>query len=420
MTHRSSLVALSALLALALTGCADPATSPSDEAGSDAASGAPSAHGAIAGAEEVAEPPLHLVAIDATGRSSMLDLLGGEVTELESFDAPSRVTTDGRYVFVANETGVEMFDSGVWTWDHVDHFHFYRADARKIGAVPGSGVAEISGGLLSTAGSTGVFFPGTGDALLLDNAALADGDIEETLRIDTGARNGLIVPLGAGALVTEASTGSRADQLRVIAADGAKGDQISCEEPAGSITTRVGVVVGCADGAVLAVENDDGGIALEKITYPAGAAAPATTFSARKGRPTVAGLGSDAGTWLLDTREQAWRWIPSETPLLEAASVDNEAGHVVTVGVDGVVRVYEATTGSLLAETEPLLAKTLLEAHDDPDLLDGIALTVDANRAYLNAPAEGVVYEIDYADGARIARVLETKTRPVHLVEAGR
>ena len=420
MTRRPTFVVLSALVALALAGCAAPPPAPPGEAASDALSDAPSAHGAIAGAEEVAEPPLHLVAIDATGRSSMLDLLGGDVTELESFGAPFRVTTDGRYVFAANETGVEIFDSGVWTWDHVDHFHFYRADARKIGVVPGSGVAEISGGLLSTAGSTGVFFPGTGDAVLLDNAALADGGIEETLRIDTGARDGLIVPLGTGALVTEASTGSRADQLRLIAADGAEGDRIACEDPAGSITTRVGVVVGCADGAVLAVEHDGGGVALEKIPYPSGAAAPATTFSARKGRPTVAGLGRDAGAWLLDTREKAWRWVPSETVLLAVASVDNEAGHVVTVGDDGVVRVYEATTGSLLAETEPLLEKTLLEAQDDPVLLDGVTLTVDANRAYLNAPAEGVVYEIDYADGARIARVLETETRPVHLVEVGR
>ena len=31
-------------------------------------------------------------------------------------------------------------------------------------------------------------------------------------------------------------------------------------------------------------------------------------------------------------------------------------------------------------------------------------LTVDANRAYLSAPTDGQVYEIDFADNARIAR----------------
>lgn len=416
MTHRPSLVVLSTLLALALTGCVEPATSPPDAATPDASSD----HGAIDGAEEVAEPPLHLVVIDAAGSASMLDLLGGAVTDLEPFDAPSRVATDGRYVFALNTQGVEILDSGVWTWDHVDHFHFYRAEARSIGSVPGAGIAEVSSGPLSTAGSTGLFFPDSGEAVLVDNAALSRGRIVETLRVDTGARNGLIAPLGTGALVTEASAGSRADRLRVIDATGVEGDGVACDDPAGSITTRVGVVVGCANGAVLAVEHDGGDVSLDLLTYPSGVAAPATTFSARKGRPTVAGLGPDAGTWLLDSRERAWSWIPSETRLLAAASIDNDAGHVVTVGVDGVVRVHSASTGSLLAETEPLLGDTLLEAQEHPELIDGVTLAVDANRAYVNAPAEGVVYEIDYADGARIARVLETDARPVHVAEVGR
>jgi hypothetical protein len=33
-------------------------------------------------------------------------------------------------------------------------------------------------------------------------------------------------------------------------------------------------------------------------------------------------------------------------------------------------------------------------------------LVVDAQRAYLTAPETGLVYEIDYRDGARIAREL--------------
>ena len=48
----------------------------------------------------------------------------------------------------------------------------------------------------------------------------------------------------------------------------------------------------------------------------------------------------------------------------------------------------------------------------------GVELTVDAQRAYLNAPGADVIYEIDYADAARIAR-----TFPAHadfFAETGR
>ena len=429
MIRRSPVLALSALLVLTLAGCAAPAPHSTPEPRpSDAASDAPG-HGAVAGAEEVAEAPLHLVAIDTAGSASMLDLLDGTVTPLDPVAPPSAVATDGRYVFAASDTGVEIIDSGVWTWDHVDHFHFYRAEARAVGAVTGDGTATVSPGPLSTAGTTGLFFPGSGNAMLLDNAALARGEIEESLRVDAAAPNGLIVPLGDGGVLASAGSGSRADELRVVDADGAEvagrlgadagadanadAVAVACEHPAGTITTRVGVVVGCADGAVLAESGSDGGVSLERIAYPESAAAPATTFAARKGRPTVAGIGADAGVWLLDTRAREWRWIPSEVPFVAAAAVDDEADHVVTVGADGVVRVLAGETGEVVAATEPLLAGA-------PTTPAAVSLTVDANRAYVNDPAEGVVYEIDFADGARVARVLDVGVRPDFLVEVGR
>ena len=36
-----------------------------------------------------------------------------------------------------------------------------------------------------------------------------------------------------------------------------------------------------------------------------------------------------------------------------------------------------------------------------------IQLVVDANRAYVSGPAEGIVLEVDYRDGARIARTFD-------------
>src|SRR5699024_1743341 len=82
--------------AMVLTGCAggtdDPGTA---TAGTDPTAEEPSqqdtdsGHGAIEGAEEVAEPQLHLVSIDRTGAVGMLNLLDGTSTELFSIDPPT-------------------------------------------------------------------------------------------------------------------------------------------------------------------------------------------------------------------------------------------------------------------------------------------------------------------------------------------
>lgn len=410
MNIRTPQAVLAALILLALAGCSS-APAPQPAASASAQPG----HGAVTGAAQVAEPQLHLVAIDAAGKASMLDLLDGTEAQLESVQPPASVTSDGRYVFAANPTGVDILDSGVWTWDHVDHFHYYQAEPAALGTVAGEGTATVATGLLSTAGTTGMFFPSSGSAVLVDNSALSDGTISETLRLEVEPHAGIIAPLGDGAVVTEADESGTAARLRAIDANGKESTTAECPAAAGTITTRVGLVVGCADGAVIATSDGEVPV-LEHIPYPAGAAAPATAFDARKGRPTVAGIGTDAGVWLLNTRERKWDWLPTTTPVLAAAAVDDEAGHVVVVGADGTVQVYLEGTKERVATTKPLMPATLAS----PELAEKVELTVDGGRAYVSAPAEGVVFEIDFADGARIARTIELLTQPVHLVETGR
>lgn len=398
--------------ALLLAGCAG-----GEPDGGAPARATPAAegHGSVAGAAQVDEPPLQLVSIDRDGAVGVLDLLDGTAVELGEIGAPNAVTTDGRYVFATTEAGVEVVDSGAWTWDHVDHFHYYRADPRIIGTLEGSGTAAVSTGPLATAGATGVFLDG--EAVLLDNKALSEGEIVETLRLETGSDEGVIAPLGGGALVSEADADGRVQSLRFVTAEGDATDATTpCVDAEGTITTRVGLVVGCADGAVLATV-DRGEPVFERIPYPQGTTAErATAFDGRKGRPTVAARAGDTGFWLLDTRERTWRLVETEVPLLRVAAVDDAEGHVVAVDAEGRVRVHLAETGAEVAVTDPLLPETAADA----EALEGVSLTVDGQRAYLNAPLEGVVHEIAYADGGRVARSLETPTTPAFVAEVGR
>lgn len=415
MNLRTPTAALAAMALLLLAGCSSapvPQGPPPEVSGSASSD---DGHAAIAGVAEVAEPQLHLVAIDTQGEASMLDLLTGAESRLGKTGPPSAVTTDGRYVYVSTSTGVEILDSGVWTWDHVDHFHYYRAEPKEVGTLAGEGTATIATGLLSTAGTTGVFFPASGEAILLENSALSDGTISESLRLEIEPHAGLIAPLGEGAVVTEPDGAGKASGLRAIDAAGQELATTECPAASGIITTRVGLVVGCADGAVIATMDGTTPV-FEHVPYPAGAAAPSTAFDGRKGRPTVAGLGTDTGVWLLNTRQRTWDWLPTSTPVLAAAAVDDVGDHVVVVGADGRVQVYDSSTKQQIAATEPLMSATLA----DPALAGKVQLTVDGQRAYVSAPTEGVVFEIDYADGARIARTLELPTKPVYLAEVGR
>ncbi len=76
--------------------------------------------------------------------------------------------------------------------------------------------------------------------------------------------------------------------------------------------------------------------------------------------------------------------------------------------------VLDGDDGGVLAQTEPLVAESLTAGIGMP------LLVADQQRAYLNAPAEQRLYEIDFADAARIARTFPTESVPAFLVETGR
>ncbi|KZC94346.1 hypothetical protein [Clavibacter tessellarius] len=410
MRPRTTAPALLAGLALALTACSTaPAAAPTaDPTADDQGEG----HGAVSGAAELSEPRLGLTSIDPAGAVTHLDLLDGSVAELGSVGAPAAMDTDGRYLFAQTDAGVEIVDSGVWTWDHVDHFHYYRADPRLLGTVEGAGTATVATTNLSTTGGTGLFFPESGEAVLLDTEALAKGEVEERFRLDGEPGPGMVVPVGSLALVTE---GRGADAtVAGYTADGARTGLVeACPDAAGTITTRVGAVIGCSDGALLAsVDGDE--LSVERIPYPDGTTAPAaTSFDNREGRPTVAALAGDQGIWLLDTRERSWRLLPAPSPLVHVTAVDDADEHLLALARDGRVLVLSGADGAVIADTGPLVADSLAAGRIP-------TLVADQQRAYLAGPFERRLHEIDFADGARVSRTFDTQAEPAFTAETGR
>lgn len=369
-------------------------------------------HGVRADAAEEAEPQLALTGIGASGLVTHLDLLDGSTRELGRIGAPASMHTDGRYLFVGTDRGLEIVDSGVWTWDHGDHFHYYRGESRILDPVPGRGPVSVATTTQSTSGSTGVFFAASGDAVLLDTGALSRGEVKERFRLRTEPHAGMVVPAGDFALVTEADGGSPV-RVSVYTHEGEPtGESAACADASGSITTRVGAVIGCRDGALLATVAD-GALSLERIPYPAGTTAPpATGFANREGRPVVAALAGPDAVWLLDTRARTWTLVPSPTPLIAVTAVDDERGHLLALARDGRMLVLDPAGGAPRAVTDPLVSA--------PAEGGAPALIADQQRAYVGGAGMTRLYEIDFADGARIARTFDGAEPLAFVAETGR
>lgn len=395
------LAPLSVVLLLSLAGCAAPAAAPDTAPSTDT-------HGEIAGAAELAEPAVGLTSIDGDGRVSHLDLLDETTTTLGAVRPPSAVHSDGRYLFAADDTGVSIVDSGVWTWDHVDHFHYYRADARLLGDVEGEGTAVVATSNSSTTGGTGLFFPGSGEAVLLDTEALSRGEVVERFRLSTSPGAGIVVPAGSFAAV------AADDEVTLHDPDGAEiGEPAACIQPAGTITTRVGAVVGCQDGALLISVDDDAPV-VERIAYPAGTTAPrATAFANREGRPKVAAVAGHAGVWILDTRERTWTLLPTPEPVVQVTAVDDKDANLLALTPDGRVLVLDGETGAQRAASPALVGASLAAGQT-------VSLVADQQRAYLNGPTENRLWEIDFADAARVAREFTPERTPLFFAETGR
>jgi hypothetical protein len=77
------------------------------------------------------------------------------------------------------------------------------------------------------------------------------------------------------------------------------------------------------------------------------------------------------------------------------------------------VLVLDGETGAARAASVPLVGESL--AAGAP-----VTLVADQQRAYLNGPVEGRLWEIDFADDARIAREFATVRTPVFFAETGR
>ncbi|MFG2319187.1 hypothetical protein [Streptomyces tendae] len=400
---------LSAVLLTA--GCAgqeDAASS--SESPSSATTATP--HGYVEGAAEAAEQQSRLLLGDAAnGDTRVLDLITGKVHDTARRAGVTELTTDGRFGYFHGADGTHVLDSGAWMVDHGDHVHYYRAKIQEVGELPGGAGTRVR----SDAGAT-VVTAADGKADVHARADLEKGTLGTPTRLP-GTYAGPVVPY-AEHLIALTRDGDAPAKVAVLDRSGKRvaAPESACEDPRGDAVTRRGVVLGCADGALL-VREDDGTFTAEKIAY--GEDVPRKERAARfRHRPDSSTLTAAAGAnavWVLDVTKRSWTRV--ETGPVVAANTAGEGSPLLVLETDGALHGYDITTGKETAVTGRLLT-------DVPEAATGEAsapvIEVDRSRAYLNDPAGKRVYEIDYNDSLRVARTFDLDVRPSLMAETGR
>ncbi|MFI8207330.1 hypothetical protein [Streptomyces sp. NPDC085937] len=401
----SATLVLTALLTTSCGGAGSNTATPG--AGSPAA--AP--HGYVEGAREAAEQQSRLILNDpGTGNTRILDLITGQVHTTAQVKDAVRLETDGRFGYLHTPGGIHVLDSGVWMVDHGDHVHYYSTATRDVGELPAGGRAQVR----SDAAVTAVTDE-DGLTLLYDRGKLEKGEIASP-RTLPGTHTGAVVPYEEHLLAFTNEGG--ATGLVILDREGRRvaSPDVTCEEPRGDAVTRRGVIIGCADGALL-VRARNGVFTAEEIPYgetDVPTEERATAFRRRPGSDTLTAAAGDEAVWVLDVTERTWTRV--NTGQAVAVNTAGEGSPLLVLETDGALHVYDSATGEQTAQTKPLLADGRWAGPDG----SAPVIEVDRSRAYVNDPEGKKVFEIDYNDGLRIARSFDLDVRPVLMAETGR
>ncbi|MER7457988.1 hypothetical protein [Micromonospora sp. NPDC126480] len=359
-------------------------------------------HGYVAGAEEMAEAQSAIAyATRGARRLHLLDLATGSEKEVGlSLDA-ERITEDGRFVYVDDgDRQLDIVDAGVWTVDHTDHVHYYRAPARSVGTLTlAAPITTVAGFEAHTAIGTA-----DGKVTVLDRRGLEAGQVTTLATVDSGSSTALAVPYADRLLVAVGDEPGRpADRIVAMDERGAPTGalEVPCPAPRGWAVLRGGAVIACENSLVrVKLEGEE----LTAKTLPSPRApVPMGTFGYRP-RSNEAAVADSAGIWSVNAAKATLRHLPVGGRELVAAASPADGSTVLALDRSGTLFSYDLATGKVLARTSVPAAN----------------LTLDVDRAYLAEPVARIIHEIDYRDGLRTARKLRVAEQPDLVVEVGR
>ena len=367
-------------------------------------------HGYVEGADEATEPQVRLSALDAdTGALTLVDLLTGDPVDApagpDGEGSAALKESDGRFLFTADDAGVTVTDTGVWTVDHGDHNHYYRSGPSQVGTVDG----DTPGHVISNSSQVAMFFDGDGAVKVFPRRGLGDGELTEDISFDVGAHHGVAVPFEDHVLTTVPGADDEELPGEVSLYDDsgeeASGEltgETTCPGIHGAAGLRDHVAFACGDG-VLTVDDD-----LNATVTPYPQDADGRAWSLVAGRDLVAAPFDDGGLGVLDPGSGEWQVADTDAPVVSAAVAPDDST-VFAVDEDGVGYVVDAGSGEVTAQRQ------LVDGGGDT--APSVVLTRE--RGYVSDPADGTVVELDVRDNLREARSIDVGGHPAAIAVTG-
>ncbi|MGW0159803.1 zinc ABC transporter permease AztB [Mycobacterium sp. NPDC003323] len=396
LRNRWAKVGVAAAAACVVAGCSsgDPTPAPAPEQSATTGDGV----AVQDGAREADGPLTKLVLVDpTTGETSVYDAVDETETRMGEYGPVPVLDGDGRFAYLRTGDGATVIDAGAWTFDHGDHYHYFVSTPAEVATLD-LPVASVSAGNSTVAVRT------------------PDGAVEvfdrEKLGQKTVEMSGLTVPSDVAVAAPYGSrlvTVSNDGRMQVTGESGTTDLAGQCPQPSWTMTSRRAVAFGCETGAVRVTggEND---LTVTAAPYPADAPAQRPVSMEHRDRADVAAGVAGGHVWVLDTRQRSWVLIPVPDAVATNTAGD---GTVLALRRDGTLSAFDVNSRSETARI-PLFTGPIPAQGPQP------VVDLDSDRAYVNDAAARKVYEIDYADGLRIARTLTTDVMPGLMVEAGR
>lgn len=395
-TNRRRLVVLAASAAV-VTGCSSAAPAP----GPTQATSATTGDGVAVedGAREIDGPLTKLVLVDpASGVTSVYDAVDEVETPIGSYGPVTGLDGDGRFAYLRTGERTTVVDAGAWTFDHGDHYHYFASKPAEVATL------DLPAASVSASNTTVAVRSPTGTVELLDREKLGAETVEAPAGVSVANGVAAAVPYGSRLVTVNADGG-----IRVTGEAGTTPLAGECRDVSWAMPTRRAVVLGCATGA-LRITGADKDLVVTSAPYPADAPSQRPTTMDHRDRADVfAGIGG-GNVWVLDSRQRSWTLLPA----VDAVATNTKGdGTVLILHRDGTLSAVDTNSRAETARI-PLFPGPI-PAEGPPPVVD-----LDSDRAYVNNAADHEIYEIDYADGLRVARTLRTEVAPGLMIEAGR
>jgi len=288
---------------------------------------------------------------------------------------------------------IDVLGTGVWVWDHVDHFHVYKEPA-AVQVDPDLAREGLAAQFLDATGGWVVAFDpqaGRADALFERSIGNLRTDVDRTRSpvwrtFQTEPHPGFALVARGHLIVTEAAGGLTLLPPGTTDFGPPAPMGMPCASPTAGTGVVERVVIGCGDD-LLALTWDDEGEAFEsaRIALPADASSPAWLL-AEDDLPVFVGDGGASGVLLVDPATESAQRVEVGGSVADVAA-DRDGQWVLVLRDDGAL-VLLSSDGEVLGEVALSLAGPAGR------------LAVGDGFAYVGDPDGQQVFEVDLVEQA--------------------